>query len=115
MLFHIRYNDIPIIKYKTDHTTGKSQLGGDNGGFIICEYKSILPLVISADKPPTVSGIAMLIKNLFKLKLKTLSSIQYIISNQLNQNSKDKLTYEGYLDYLMQIWMKNGSVKRKVR
>ena len=51
----------------------------------------------------------------FKLKLKTLSSIQYIISNQLNQNSKEKLTYEGYLDYLMQLWIKNNSIKRRVR
>jgi len=51
----------------------------------------------------------------FKLKLKTLSSIQYIISNQINQNNKEKVTYEGYLDYLMQLWMRNGYIKRKVR
>ena len=50
-----------------DHATAKSQPGGDNGGLTIPEYISILPLVINADKPPTNSGIAILIKNLFKL------------------------------------------------
>ena len=54
------------------HTTGKSQPGGDSGGLTICEYKSILALVISADVPPTIKGIAILIKNLFKLNLKTI-------------------------------------------
>ena len=50
-----------------------------------------------------------------KLKLKTQSSIQYIISNQLNNNSKEKITYKEYLNYLMQLWMHNGYSKRKVR
>lgn len=55
------------------------------------------------------------ITKVYKLKEKTLSSIRYIILNQLNQNKKEKTTYEEYVNYLLQLWMHKGYVKRKVR
>ena len=55
------------------------------------------------------------ITTVYKLKKITFSNIRALITNQLIQNSDKKITYEEYLDYLMQLWMRNGYIKRKVR
>lgn len=55
------------------------------------------------------------IPQVYKLKTKTLSSIRYIISNQLNEKSKQKITYEEYVNYLMHLWMHKDTNKRRKR
>ena len=55
------------------------------------------------------------IGKIYKLKIKTLSRVRHIISNQMTNNSKEPITYEAYLNYLMQLWMHKGYKKRKVR
>lgn len=70
LLFETRYNDMPIKIYSIAHATGNNQLGGEKGGLFISEYIFILFFVIRADIPPITSGIAILIKNFFKLNFK---------------------------------------------
>lgn len=50
---------MPIIMNNIVHTMGKSQPGGDSGGLLSFSKVSIPPLVMSAESPPTASGIAM--------------------------------------------------------
>jgi len=50
---------MPISVYSIVQTIGKSMAGGERGGVIIVEYKSIFPLVIRADNAPVVKAIAI--------------------------------------------------------
>ena len=55
----IRYELIPIRMYRMVHTTGKSQFGGERGGFTIVSNISIPPLVRKAETTPTNNGTAI--------------------------------------------------------
>jgi hypothetical protein len=54
-----RYEAIPISTKSIDHTTGKSQPGGESRGFSSAEKSFIAPMVAMAEIPPTTSGTAM--------------------------------------------------------
>ena len=52
-----------MARYKIVHTTGNSQAGGDNGGFVTISKTSMLFRVKKAATPPTSKGIVMQIIN----------------------------------------------------
>ena len=61
---------MPIIVYKTVHTTGKSHPGGDSGGLFSASKESIPFMVASPATRPTSRGIARQIRKRFVREVK---------------------------------------------
>lgn len=64
--------------YRMVHTIGKRKPGGDSGGWFNCSNVSMPPPEISADKPPTINGMAIAIINCLILEFKDFTSVKSI-------------------------------------